>query len=208
MEKCLRGPSAPPPSPGFRFLSEQTRRTSRPLRTILFACLRCTSRGDDMNALSLLFWALPMLGSQRYLYFAEPIQLLPTSHPPPPKLKGGDLWAGEHDGSNERSSNGRINEREAGAAAIPGGTPRGGRRRPGDGSIGAKGGGVGGGVGSRRDQAKLSPRGRAGAATVIPPSPSSALSKPDSFDYLTAEVSEAWCTAACTWVATHCENPK
>ena len=32
-------------------------------------------------------------------------------------------------------------------------------------------------------------RGRAGGATVFPPSPSSALNKPDSFDYLTAEAS-------------------
>lgn len=30
--------------------------------------------------------------------------------------------------------------------------------------------------------------GRAGGAMVFPPSPNSALSKPDSFDYLTAEV--------------------
>lgn len=102
------------------------------------------------------------------------------------KSKENRHWAGEDDTSSEASYR-RKDGPESSAAS--GGNRRAGRHGfAGDGS-GAKGGGSG--FGRRRQRGGMSPPpggARAGGGTVFPPSPNSALNKPDSFDYLTAEV--------------------
>eukprot|EP00752_Nemacystus_decipiens_P014589 g12992.t1 len=97
-------------------------------------------------------------------------------------------WASEDDDVSSDASFQR--EHETGGEPASGTTKRrGGRRGVAGGSGGDRGGG--GGSESRRQRGRgMSPPpggGRAGGATVFPPSPNSALSKPDSFDYLTAE---------------------
>lgn len=101
---------------------------------------------------------------------------------------------GEHDDeegySSEAPTNHGNDERGvAGTDTVP---KRADRRNDAD------GGGLvndsGGGVRRKRQQGRLSPPsvgGRGRGATIIPPSPNPALCKPDSFDYLTAEVGSA-----------------
>lgn len=125
--------------------------------------------------------------------------LLSTESTSIAKTKEPKRWAREEDDDDDGDSREAPmyhREEERGVAGTDAVSARAGRGRN-----DAEGGNLvnrrdGGARRRRRQQGTLSSPpssgGRGGrGATVIPPSPNSALSKPDSFDYLTAEVGSA-----------------